>query len=332
MTKDTLILGIETSCDETAASVVRNGRDVLSNVISSSLKDHQKYGGVIPEIASRRQLEFISIVVREALEQAGVSLSDLGCVAVTRSPGLLGSLLVGLSFARALAYARQMPLVEVDHIKAHLYANFLVPVYKGKKPSDIALPQLPAVGLVVSGGHSSLYELKTFSRIRLLGQTRDDAVGEAYDKVARIMNLGYPGGPAIDRLARSVTSSSVKFNCADMPGSYDFSFSGIKTAVLYHTRKDNSDPAGVARGFQDAVVGVLVKKSIQACVRRGIQTLVVGGGVAANLELRERLAESAAAAGIQVYVPDFALCTDNAAMIAGLGYHWQKGQREAVSR
>ena len=312
------ILGIETSCDETAVAVVRNGRDILSNVVSSSLKEHAKYGGIIPEIASRRQMELIHRVTQSALNKAQITLNDIDALAVTVKPGLIGSLLVGISFARALAFAAKKPLLEIDHVKAHLYANFV------SEKTPHLMPKLPAVGLVVSGGHSSLYYLRNFNSCTLIGQTRDDAAGEAFDKVAKILNLGYPGGPAIDKIAGKTPSTSIRFKCADLPKTFDFSFSGIKTAVLYFYRdpKNKNVPAGeIAKAFQDSVVSTLAEKSIAACVKKKAKTLLVGGGVAANSALRERLAEKAKEEGIQVFFPPIQLCIDNAAMIAGLGYH-----------
>ncbi|MFP4472749.1 MAG: tRNA (adenosine(37)-N6)-threonylcarbamoyltransferase complex transferase subunit TsaD [Candidatus Omnitrophota bacterium] len=314
------ILGIETSCDETAASMVRDGRIILSNTVASSLKEHERFGGIIPEIASRKQLEFIHPVVKQALEDAGCALSDIDAVSVTQSPGLLGSLLVGRSYGRSLAFALDRPCIPVDHIKAHLYANFL------RTADDTSpVPELPAVGLIVSGGHTSLYHVTNFTDFRLLGSTRDDAAGECFDKVARILGLGYPGGPAIDRLANSNPADPVKFNPARLPGSFDFSFSGTKTAVLYHHQKhppeNAQDTARIARGFQDSVVGILTQKTIQACRETGASSLIVGGGVAANSALRRSLAEHTAQAGINLHIPPLYLCMDNAAMIAGYGYH-----------
>ncbi len=317
------ILGIETSCDETAAAVVKNGRDILSNVVASSLKEHKKYGGIIPEIASRRQMELITLVVKEALSKAGMDLKDIRAVAVTRSPGLIGSLLVGTCFARSLAYALRRPLIEVDHIKAHLHANFLKDTGKDtSQPRN--RPKLPAAGLVVSGGHTSLFYVKDPLNFRLVGQTRDDAAGEAFDKVARILDLGYPGGPVIDRLAKKGRPGKVRFPCADLKGSRDFSFSGIKTAVLYYAR-DKWDRRSVtihdlAYAFQDSVVSVLTRKCIRLCEAVKTRTLLVGGGVAANSMLRERLLLETRARGIRLFVPPMALCTDNAAMIAAAGY------------
>ena len=325
------ILGIETSCDETAASVVVDGVYARSNVIATSLKDHQRFGGIIPEIASRRQIELVHWVVGEAIAQAKMTLNDIDAIAVTRSPGLMGSLLVGLSFARALARATHKPLIEIDHIKAHIYANYVK--LEGKESCPIE--RLPAVGLVVSGGHSSLFYMKDFHTFKLLGSTRDDAAGEAFDKVARILDLGYPGGPVIDRLAQEGVNKDIKFNYAPLAGSYDFSFSGVKTAVLYYTQKNKSKPdfnvAKVAYAFQESVVEVLVEKSLLACRKMKTNTLLIGGGVAANSALRHHLKERAAKEGVDVYFPPMILCLDNAAMIAGLGYQWlKKGGRHGL--
>jgi N6-L-threonylcarbamoyladenine synthase len=318
------ILGIETSCDETSAAVVTDGCFVHSNVVASSLRDHQKYGGIIPEIASRRQLELISLVVASALEKAKMSLTDIGAIAVTCNPGLIGSLLVGISFARALSFAAGKPLIEVDHIKAHIYANFLRLAKDGEYGRE-PLPKLPAIGLVVSGGHSSLYHIRDYNDFHPIGQTRDDAVGEAFDKVARILNLGYPGGPVIDRLAKQGENKKVRFPKAQLPGSLDFSFSGVKTAVLYHVQKHGQDKtfdaAQVAYAFQDSVVSSLVEKCLLACKKYHANTLLIGGGVAANSGLRETLTAEAKERGISVFFPPMSLCLDNAAMIAGLGYH-----------
>ena len=315
------ILGIETSCDETAAAVVRDGRVILSSVVASSLKEHSKYGGIIPEIASRRQIELIHIVAKEALERAGISLNSIDAIAVTKEPGLIGSLLVGISFARALGFAAKKPFVEVDHIKAHLYANFL---YE-KSLSEKNPPKLPALGLVVSGGHSSIFYVKNFLNFKLLGQTRDDAAGEAFDKVARILNLGYPGGPVIDRLAKSGKNDEIRFPCAELTDSDDFSFSGIKTAVLYHVRKAknqrNLPIPQIAYSFQESVTNALVNKCLSVARKKQVQTILVGGGVAANSALREKLSREAGKEGMKVFFPPLALCLDNAAMIAGLGFH-----------
>jgi N6-L-threonylcarbamoyladenine synthase len=317
------ILGIETSCDETAAAVVVDGVDVLSNCVASSLKDHQLFGGIIPEIASRRQIEFIHGVVEGSLAASGLGLKDIDAIAVTRAPGLIGSLLVGLCFARALGRGAGRPVIEVDHIKAHLYANYLqLPTAGLCCPLD----RLPAVGLVVSGGHSSLFYVKDFNNFKLLGCTRDDAAGEAFDKVARILDLGYPGGPVIDRLACGGVNEEIEFPRASLRGSFDFSFSGTKTAVLYYTRKYKNSPgysqAKVAYAFQKSVVAALVEKSLDACRHFKVKTLLVGGGVAANSALRAALKLVADSRGVGVFFPPMGLCLDNAAMIAGLAFHW----------
>lgn len=310
------ILGIESSCDETAASVVKDGVHVLSNVVASSLKEHAVYGGIIPEIASRRQIESIHGVVNEALLQAKLKLKRIDAVAVTAKPGLIGSLLVGISFAKALAYAAEKPLIEIDHIQAHWYANFL----RCKEDKDI-LPELPAVGLVVSGGHTSLFDIKDFTKVKLLGSTRDDAAGEAFDKVARLLKLGYPGGPLIDRLAKMGKNNHIRFPKANLEGSYDFSFSGLKTAVLYYTQRNKQANVNeIAYSFQQSIVEVLTDKAIKACIHKKAKSLLVGGGVAANSALRESLLLKGKEKGIRVCFPPMAFCLDNAAMVAGLGY------------
>ncbi len=326
-----IILGIETSCDETAASVVANGQDILSCVVSSSLAHHKKYGGIIPEIASRKQLESIHTVVDEALKTARKTISQLDGIAVTANPGLIGSLLVGISFAQGLAYSRSIPLVKVDHIMAHMYANFLTFQKTSGRPQK---PELPAVGLIVSGGHTNLFFIRNFHSIELIGQTRDDAAGETFDKVSRILGLGYPGGPAIDRLAQQGRNTEFNFSCAQLPGSYDFSFSGIKTAIYYlahdHKKDHRKLPIQkIAYSFQKSVVDVLVKKTIDACQRKKVKTILVGGGVAANSALRQRLLQAGQEHNITVFFPDLCLCMDNAAMIAGLGFHFiqQKKQK-----
>lgn len=319
------ILGIETSCDETAAAIVQNGRVILSNVIASSLKEHQKFGGIIPEIASRRQLECINSVVASALHKADLKLNDVHYVAVTSSPGLIGSLLVGLSYARALSFSIGKPLIEVNHVESHLYASFLED--PSQTPARLR-PRLPAIGLIISGGHTSLYVIKDFKNLNLLGHTRDDAAGEAFDKVARILHLSYPGGPVIDRLAKQASRSQLTFPCSELGDSHDFSFSGLKTAVLYHTQKNpvttDEERAEIARAFQESVVSILVKKSINACEKLKIPTLLIGGGVAANSALRETLLTKATAHSIKAFFPPFQLCVDNAAMIAGYAYHQRK--------
>jgi N6-L-threonylcarbamoyladenine synthase len=314
------ILGFETSCDETSVSIVKNGKDILSNVTATSLKEHSRYGGVIPEIASRHHLECINTLTEKSLSEANLSLKKIGAIAVTKKPGLIGSLLVGISFAQSLSYTLNKPLIEIDHIKAHLYAAFL----RNKKNNTG--PNLPAIGLIVSGGHTSLYHMKTFKHFDLIGHTLDDAAGEAFDKVARILDLGYPGGPIIDSLAKKTPSNeNIIFNCASLPGTFNFSFSGIKTAVLYHYQKHknqkNFSVNQTIKAFQNSVISNLVKKSINACKKYKSKKLIIGGGVAANSQLRTDLTREGIKNDIQVFFPPLALCMDNAAMIAGLSYH-----------
>lgn len=329
------ILGIETSCDETSASIVRDGREVLSNVVATSLGEHQKFGGIIPEIASRRQLEYINIVTSKAIKDAGLAVADIDAVAVTKTPGLIGSLLVGITFAHSLAYALKKPLIHVNHIHAHIYANYLVEKGSPRLKTIRKEFPLPALGLVVSGGHSSLFAIRDFRRLRVIGQTRDDAAGEAFDKVARILKIGYPGGPVIDRMSREMRvrrgtadptggADGLKFPKATLEGSHDFSFSGVKTAVLYHTQKyagtRGYSVEKVAAAFQESVISVLAEKSVEACVKRKCRTLLVGGGVAANSGLRERLHHLGGKEGIKVSFPPMPFCMDNAAMVAGLAH------------
>jgi len=314
------VLGIETSCDETAASVVYKGRDILSNITATSIKLHSRYGGIIPEIASRAQLEYINFVVDEAIKKAKLEIKDLGLIAVTKGPGLIGSLLVGISFAKALSFANDIPIIGIDHIFAHLYAPFL---NFDKKRN---LPEFPFVGLVVSGGHTTLFEIKNFSKYIKLGETLDDAAGEAFDKVAKLLELGYPGGPLIEKIAKSGNKEAFSFKCGESDN-LDFSFSGIKTAVLYKvrdikksgklSRKQKSD---LAASFQHAVVKSLVDKSILAVLVKKAGALIIGGGVAANQYFRDRLFEAADKNKIKVFIAKNSLCTDNASMVAGLGY------------
>lgn len=310
------VLGIETSCDETSAAVVKNGGKVLSNVVSSSISFHSKYGGIIPEIAFRKQLETINEVVDYALAEARVEKKDIGLISVTDGPGLMGSLLVGLGFAKALAYCLKKPIIGVNHLYGHMYAALL----------DGVKVKMPFVSLIVSGGHTSLYFVRDFDRIQLLGGTRDDACGEAFDKVAKILGLGYPGGPVIEKTALKGDPSKVKFQCSRTDKPLDFSYSGIKTAVLYYSQKhlagkrDSRRVADVCAAFQDAALNALVQKSLAACRHTKSGQLVVGGGVAANNALREKLGAMSKETGIAVYFPKKAYCMDNAAMIAGLGF------------
>ncbi len=326
-TSSELILGIESSCDETAAAVVRAGREVCSSVVHSQIAEHAPFGGVVPEIAGRSHLRQILPVVEEALDQARVDLDDLAAIAVTSRPGLIGSLLVGLCTAKALAYARGLPLVGVHHIEAHAYAATM--------ESDV---QLPALALVVSGGHTALYRMASPTDLALLSQTLDDAAGEAFDKVAHLLGLGYPGGPEISRLAEEGDPRAIRFpRYRAKEGRPSFSFSGLKTAVLYHLRgqdalaptpapEDIERPQDVAASFQEAVVDTLVGETLRSAEREGLETILVTGGVACNARLRERMGEAAAERGLRAVFPSPAYCSDNAAMIAGLGFElWRTG-------
>jgi N6-L-threonylcarbamoyladenine synthase len=309
---DTVVLGIETSCDETAASVVLGGHDVVSSVVSSQIDLHAMFGGVVPEVASRAHLESIVPVVQRALDEAGIEARRVDAVAATVGPGLIGALLVGVSAAKAMALAWDVPFVGVNHLEAHLYAGFL---------EDPSL-QLPMVVLLVSGGHTMLIEMTDHGRYRLIGQTIDDAAGEAFDKVARYLGLGYPGGPAIDRLAEAGDPTAIAFPRAMMHDGFDFSFSGLKTSVINHVRSNPTvGAADVAASFRAAVVDVLVHKTMKATRSVGAKAVALGGGVAANSLLRTRLAEVCAAEGLRCFLPGRAMCTDNAAMIAAAGWY-----------
>ncbi|MCU0650859.1 MAG: tRNA (adenosine(37)-N6)-threonylcarbamoyltransferase complex transferase subunit TsaD [Candidatus Omnitrophica bacterium] len=322
------ILGIETSCDETAASVVEDGRKVLSAVVSSSLRFHQKYGGIIPEIAFRKQLETICQIADCAIKESGVQLRNIDAVAVTREPGLKGSLLVGLSFAGALAECLKVPLININHLYGHLYSPFL---------NKDSAAKLPAIGLVVSGGHTSLYYVRSFADIELLGSTQDDACGEAFDKVAKILGLGYPGGPVIEKKAADGNPKAIRFTCSNTQKPLNFSYSGIKTAVLYFARQNKlgtfakTHSAGakktisdVCASFQESALNVLVEKTISACRLKRVKSVIVGGGVAANGVLRNKFVSAAKKHGLNVAFPSKENCMDNAAMIAGLAYHKRK--------
>lgn len=315
--EDILILGIESSCDETAAAVVKNGREALSNVINTQIDIHKQFGGVVPEVASRRHIETIDAVIDEALEKAGITFDDITAVAVTYGPGLVGALLVGVSAAKALAFAAKKPLVPVHHIKGHIMANFIE--HKNLAP--------PFVCLVASGGHSHIVEVKSFTELEILGRTRDDAAGEAFDKIARVLGLGYPGGPLIDKLAKDGNKNAVNFPRVKMNGeSLDFSFSGVKTAVINHIHKleqngESYNKADIAASFQEAVTDALCSHTIEAAKRTDNKTIALAGGVASNSALREKMAEEAGKEGIKVLYPSPVLCTDNAAMIACAGYY-----------
>lgn len=310
-----IILGIETSCDETAAAVVENGTRILSSVVSSQIKDHRPYGGVVPELASRKHMEAIVPVVESALDQAGIHLHNLDAIAATQGPGLVGALLVGFSFAKACAYALGIPWIGVDHLEGHINSVFL----------DPDPPPFPFVVLLVSGGHTSIYHVTNYTAYELMGRTRDDAAGEAYDKVAKMLGLGYPGGVVIDRLATEGNPEKIKFPRAFLDKSaFDFSFSGLKTAVnryiQTHPESYLNDIPDIATGFQEAVVDVLSYKLIHAAVSRRCAHLAMVGGVAANGALRERVRREAEKNGLQVHLPSKTLCGDNAAMIGSAGF------------
>jgi N6-L-threonylcarbamoyladenine synthase len=317
-----LVLGIETSCDETSAAIVRDGTRILSNIVASQASLHELYGGVVPELASRRHVETLVPVVREAFRKAGMGPGDLDGIAVTNGPGLIGALLVGLSFAKAFAYVRGIPFVGVNHLEGHLAAVLLE---RGEMP-------YPHVALLVSGGHTNLYRVEAFGEYKALGRTRDDAAGEAFDKVAKLLGLGYPGGPVIDRLARGADDQAVAFTIARLKDrSADFSFSGIKTAVLLHVRREGIAPfdgAGevpavvrdLVASFQRAVVAALVRGLVRAAGTHHPRSLILTGGVAANSRLREEAAAAARDLGLPIFIPPLELTTDNAAMIAAAGF------------
>ncbi|MDP8230212.1 MAG: tRNA (adenosine(37)-N6)-threonylcarbamoyltransferase complex transferase subunit TsaD [Candidatus Gorgyraea atricola] len=321
-----LILGIETSCDETAASVVENGIKILSNVVSSSLKQHKRFGGVVPEIATRHHVENIDKVVNRSLNNAGLKINDVDAVAVTQGPGLVGALLCGISCAKALSYALGVEFIAVDHLKAHIYSALMC--------KDA--PRFPFIGLIISGGHTRLCLVEGFDSFTTLGDTLDDAIGEAYDKVAKILGLGYPGGPIIDRLAKKGDAKAIKFTCRPIKGGLDFSFSGIKTAVLYYVKgqgtpyenqrfrtgqaRDKGQEEDIAASFQEAALKVIVNNTIKALEKHNLKTLVIGGGVSANSRFREMIAREAMFRSLKVFFPPLQLCSDNAAMVAGLAY------------
>lgn len=369
-----LILGIESSCDDMAAAVVKDGRHILSNVVSSQDEIHHKYGGIVPELASRRHLETVIPVVEEALHQANFSLNDIDAIGVTQGPGLVGSILVGISFAKAIAYVKGIPFVGVNHIEAHPMAVFLEQAERkedekmrsleDKKKiltpqslnfSTSVVPNFPFIALVVSGGHTTLFKFRDFCDCEILGQTRDDAAGEAFDKVAKLLGLGYPGGAVIDRLAKTGNVSAIEFTRPYISkDTFDFSFSGLKTAVLNYIKNaeklkpeglsyisqgretvaqgfslENIQPVSdLAASFQEAVIDVLIDKSVSACKVNNIKDLVISGGVACNTRLREKLAGKSRDNGIRLFLPDAKLCTDNGAMIAACAYHLiKKGAR-----
>lgn len=327
MKKDLFILGIETSCDETAVAIIKNGREIVANVVASQIESHKRFGGVVPEIASRHHVEQITIVMDEALHQAELQWNDMDAIAVTEGPGLVGALLIGVNAAKALAFATQKPLVPVHHIAGHIYANRLVTEFK-----------FPLLALVVSGGHTELVYMKAHGQFEVIGETRDDAAGEAYDKVARTLNMPYPGGPHIDRLAHEGSPT------IDLPrawleeGSFDFSFSGLKSAVIntVHNAEQRGDtiaPEDLAASFQASVIDVLVTKTERAVVEYSVKQVLLAGGVAANKGLRSALEKTFSAhPEIELVIPPISLCTDNAAMIAAAGsVMYEKGIRADLS-
>lgn len=308
--KDVYILGIESSCDETAAAVVKNGREVLSNIISSQVPIHEKFGGVVPEIASRNHVEAISNVTKKALKEANMDLKQIDGIACTYGPGLVGALLVGVSYAKALSYASKIPLIGTNHIEGHIAANYIT--HKDLKP--------PFLALIVSGGHTHLVHIKDYKEFEILGKTRDDAIGEAFDKVARVIGLGYPGGPKIDKLAKDGEAN------IHLPGTYfenlDFSFSGIKTAVInLHHKNPDVNKADLAASFEKAVTDVLITNALKAAESLNLNTIALAGGVSANSYIRERFLELEKTHNMKIYYPEPVLCTDNAAMIASAGYY-----------
>ena len=311
------ILAIESSCDETAAAVVNNGRFVRSNVISSQIELHKLYGGVVPEIASRKHIEKINQVIEEALKEAEMTLDDIDAIGVTYGPGLVGALLVGVAEAKAIAYAKNLPLIGVHHIEGHISANYI-------EHPDL---EPPFLCLVVSGGHTHLVRVKDYGKYEILGRTRDDAAGEAYDKVARAIGLGYPGGPKIDRIAKEGNPDAIKFPKAKIDGApFDFSFSGLKSAVLNYIngckmKGEQYDPADIAASFQKAVVDVLVEKSMNAVKEFGVDKFAIAGGVASNSALRAGMQKACDKNGIKFYHPSPIFCTDNAAMIGAAAYY-----------
>jgi len=308
--KDVLILGIETSCDETSVSIVKNGREVLSNVINSQIKIHEKFGGVVPEIASRNHIEAISEVTRTALKEAKMTFEDIDIISCTYGPGLVGALLVGVSYAKGLSYALNKPLIGVNHIEGHIAANYIT--HKDLKP--------PFLSLIISGGHTHLVHIKEYNKFEIIGKTRDDAVGEAFDKVARVIGLGYPGGPKVDKLAKE-GEPNIKLPKPTLDD-LDFSFSGIKTAVINLNHKDpNINKADLCSSFEKTVSDILIENSLKALEKTKLNKIVLAGGVSANTYIREKFMELEDIKDIKVYYPEPILCTDNAAMIASAAYY-----------
>jgi len=315
--KNIYILGIETSCDDTCASIVKDGTEILSNIVSSQNEIHRKYGGVVPEIASRKHIEVIDIIIKEAINKSGIDINDINAVSVTNRPGLIGSLLVGVSAAKAICYTKNIPLITVNHLRAHIYSNILANSKIGGG----------FIGLVVSGGHSSLYVVDDKWNMKSIGHTVDDAVGEAFDKIARYLGLGYPGGPVIDKLSKKGDPDYIDFPRPMIDsGDFNFSFSGLKTSLIYRTKKNKKlmlkeNIPDLVASFQKAAVDVLVEKTIRACRRYRLNKILISGGVAANSKLRKEFKKRCNSNNISVYIPPLSLCTDNAAMVACLGYY-----------
>lgn len=308
--KDIIVLGIESSCDETSCAIVKNGREVLSNVINSQIKIHEKFGGVVPEIASRNHVEVISSVVKQALEEANVTFNDIDAVSCTYGPGLVGALLVGVSYAKALSYALNKPLIGINHIEGHIAANY------------ITHPKLepPCLCLVISGGHTHLVHIKNYKEFEILGRTKDDAIGEAFDKVARVIGLGYPGGPKIDKLAKE-GSNNIKIPKTHFEN-LDFSFSGIKTAIInMHHKNPDVNKADLCASFEATVTEILIENTLKAAKKLNINKIALAGGVSANSYIREQFINLEKTKGMKIYYPTPILCTDNAAMIASAGYY-----------
>lgn len=315
--KNIITLAIETSCDETSVAVMKNGREVLSNIVASQIEQHQKYGGVVPEVASRKHLENINKVIEKALSEANLSFESISHVAVTYGPGLVGALLVGLSAAKAISFARNIPLTGANHIEGHIYANFIE--HKELEP--------PFICLIVSGGHTHLVYMKNYGEYEVLGKTRDDAAGEVFDKIGRALGLNYPGGPEIDKLSKEGNKEAIRFPKAYLErGSYDFSFSGLKSSVLNYLNREKMKGKkisieDVAASFQQSVIEILVEKTITCAIEKKVKLIVLAGGVAANSGLRELMREECSKYGLELIYPSKKLCTDNAAMIGCVGYH-----------